>query len=270
MTASLIPNPLFDYSKLFNLLLPATSLLVAAGLLSVFQRAGTVMDQLRGLVQVTAIVALLANFDLAVQTTKKLVHQLVNEELKASPELVLQKFAGKLMSKKESADKGWFSSVTDAGNNLFHALLAALISLVALAAMVFNFLAYLAQELALEMGIAFSPLLVGFLLLPATRGIGAQFLLYMLAIALFPLGWGAASLVSDSLINFATSQELGATEDVVNALSFSMRNLFGALLLGVWMILSTLYAPYAILLAVTSGVHMTADGARAASRYVRS
>ena len=270
MIPSLIPNPLFEYSKLFNLLLPATSLLVAAGLLSVFQRATSVMDQLRGLVQVTAIVALLANFDLAVQTTKKLVHQLVHEELKASPELVFQKFAGKLMAKEETADKGWFSGVTDAGKNLFHALVAAAIAVVALAAMVFSFLGYLAQELALEMGIAFSPLLVGFLLLPATRRIGAQFLLYMLAIALFPLGWGAASLVSDSLINFATSQDLGSTKDVVDTLSFSMRNLFGALLLGVWMIISTFYAPYAILLAVTSGVHLTADAARAATRYIRS
>lgn len=270
MTASLIPNPLFDYFKLFNLLLPVTSLLVAAGLLSVFQRAASTVDQLRGLVQVTAIVALLANFDLAVQTTKKLVHQLVNEELKASPELVLQKFARELMSKDEPAAEGWFGKVTNLGTNLFHALLAGLISLIAVAAMVFNFLAYLAQELALEMGIAFSPILVGFLLLPATRGIGAQFLLYMLAIALFPLGWGAASLVSDSLIDFATRQGLGTATEVAGALSFSMRKLFGALLLGIWMILSTLYAPYAILLAVTSGVHLTADAARATSRYLRS
>ena len=54
MIPSLIPNPLFDYHQLFNLLLPVASLLVAAGLLSVFQRADTVPDQLRGLVQVTA------------------------------------------------------------------------------------------------------------------------------------------------------------------------------------------------------------------------
>ena len=92
----------------------------------------------------------------------------------------------------------------------------------------------------------------------------------MLAIALFPLGWGAASLVSDRLIDLATSQDLAGTKTTADALSFGMRNLFGTLLLGVWMILSTLFAPFAILLAVTSGVHLTADAARAATRYVRS
>ena len=49
-----------------------------------------------------------------------------------------------------------------------------------------------------------------------------------------------------------------------------MRNLFGALLLAMWMILSTLFAPFAILLAVTSGVHLTADAARATRQFVRS
>lgn len=270
MIPSLIPNPLFDYHQLFNLLLPVASLLVAAGLLSVFQRATTVPDQLHGLVQVTAIVALLANFDLAVQTAKTSTQQIVEVELKASPEKLLQKFAGKLMAGDEKPDDGLWSRITRAGTHLFHALLGALIAFIALLAMVFFFLAYLAQELALEMGIALSPILVGFLLLPATRGIGAKFLLYMLAIALFPLGWGAASLVSDSLIDFATRQGLGTNKEVAPALSFAMRDLFGALLLAVWMILSTLFAPFAILSAVTSGVHITADAARATIRYLRS
>ena len=270
MIPSLIPNPLFDYHQLFNLLLPVASLLVAAGLLSVFQRADTVPDQLRGLVQVTAVVALLANFDLAVQTAKTATQQIVEKGLKASPEKLLPKFAGKLMASEEKPATGLWSKITQAGTHLFHALLAALIGFIALLAMVFFFLAYLAQELALEMGIGFAPLLVGFLLLPATRGIGTQFLLYMLAIALFPLGWGAASLVSDRLIDLATSQDLAGTKTTADALSFGMRNLFGTLLLGVWMILSTLFAPFAILLAVTSGVHLTADAARAATRYVRS
>ena len=270
MIPSLIPNPLFDYHRLFELLLPVTSLLVVAGLLSVFQQATTLPDQLRGLVKVTAVVALLANFDLVVQTSKTQVQQIVDKELQASPEKVLQKFAEKLMASEAKSDGSLWSRVTNAGTRLFHALLAALIALIALAAMAFFFLAYLGQELALELGIGFSPILVGFLLLPATRAIGAQFLLYMLAIALFPLGWGAASLVSNHLIEFATQQDLGTTQSAASSLSFAMRNLFGALLLAMWMILSTLFAPFAILLAVTRGVHLTADAARATRQFVRS
>ena len=271
MIPSLIPNPLFDYHQLFNLLLPVASLLVAIGLLLNLQRKTALPEQLEGLVQVVAVVALLANFDLAVQTTKGCVQQMVEEGLNARPEELPQKFVQKLMAGDEAdSEDGLWNQVTQLGTHLFHALLAAFITLFALIALVMFFLAYLAQELALELGVGLAPLFVGFLLLPGTRSIGAQFLLYMLAIALFPLGWGAASLVSDRLIDFATSQDLGATQTTLGALSFALRNLFGALLLAIWIILSTIFAPFALIRAVTTGVHLTADGARAALKVIRS
>ena len=76
--------------------------------------------------------------------------------------------------------------------------------------------------------------------------------------------------MSNHLIEFATQQDLGTTQSAASSLSFAMRNLFGALLLAMWMILSTLFAPFAILLAVTCGVHLTADAARATRQLVRS
>lgn len=270
MNPAILPDPLFDYQRLFNLLLPGTSLFVVAGLLSSFQHGGSLPDQLRGLVRVTAVLVLLALFDPVVQTTKMCVRSVVENGLNAKPEEISGKFMEKLMASEETEnDDGLWSKVTRAGTHLYHALLAAVITLIALVALVISFLAYLAQELALELGIALSPILLGFLLLPATRSIGVQFLLYMFAIALVPLGWGAASLVSDQLIEFATNHRLGSATTATEALSFSMRNLFGALLLAVWMILSTLYAPFAILRAVTSGVHLGADAARSVQHYIR-
>ena len=49
-----------------------------------------------------------------------------------------------------------------------------------------------------------------------------------------------------------------------------MRNVFGALLLGIWMIISTIYAPYAILRGVTSGIHINADALRAIRQLIPS
>ena len=271
MTTSLIPNPLFDYAQLFALLLPIASLLVAVGLLTAFQRAGSVAEQMRAIVQVAAVVALLAYFDTAVQTGKSLVHRLVADGLHARPEELPRKFAEKLLA-SESQDEGggFWDQVTKFGTQLFHALLVALITLVALAALALFFLAYLAQELALEMGIGLAPLFVGFLLLPGTRSIGAQFLLYMLAIVLFPVGWGAASLVSDRLIDFSTAQNLAQTSDAAGTLSFSMRNFFGALLLALWIIISTFVAPLAMLKAVTTGVHLSSESFRGLRGALRS
>ena len=90
----------------------------------------------------------------------------------------------------------------------------------------------------------------------------------MLAITLFPLGWGAAALVSDQLIEYATKHDLQAAESTKQTLSFGMRNFYGTLFLSIWMIVSTIFAPFAILCAVTSGVHMSANAARAVGRMV--
>ena len=270
MIPSLLPNPLFDYMKLFNLLLPVAALFVGIGLLSAFQRA-TSIDQLRALVQVVAIVAFLANFDLAVQTTKRFVQRLVAEELKANPEQFPKKFIDKLMAgEAKDEETGFFSQLTNAGTHLVDGLLAAVIVFVGIFAMVLFFLGYLAQELALEMGIGLAPLFVGFLLLQSTRSIAVQFLLFMLAIALFPLGWGAASLVSDQLIDFATKNDLGLAKSAVPSLSLAMRHTFGTLLLAIWLILSTIIAPFAMVRAVTTGVHLSTDGLRALQNYFRS
>lgn len=264
MKPAQLPNPLFDYMQLYWALLPVASLFVAAGLLGAFSRSGALQDQLTAIVRVTAIVALLAFFDPAVQGLKTGVQAVVEEKLKAKPEELPRKLNDKLLaSESAEAPDGLWDQVTKFGTQFFHAMLVALITLVALVALALFYIAYLAQELALEMGIGLSPLFVGFLLLPATRAIGAQFLLYMLAIALFPIGWGAASLVSDSIIDFATARDAAQTADLSSSMSFAMRNFFGALLLSVWIIVSTFVAPFAMLKAVTTGVHLSSDAFRA-------
>ena len=269
MNALALPNPLFDYHQLFTLLLPIAALLAAGGLLAVFQQ-GTGPEQLRGIVQIAFMVALLAGFDAIVQAGKAEVHRMVEKDLKADPLMLAEKFTSKLMAGDDLDLKGTFyEQITKAGAVLFHTLLAVVITMVSLVAMVIFFLAYLAQELALEMGIGFAPLYVGFLFLPATRGIGIQFLLYMAAIVLFPLGWGAASLVSDHLVELATRHDAASQPAVASTLAYGMRNLFGSFLVAVWILISTAFAPFAILKGVTSGVHIGADAGRAALRIIR-
>ncbi len=268
---TLVPNPLFDYAQLFSLLLPIASLLVAAGLLGAFQRAASGPEQLRAIVQVAAVVALLAYFDLAVQTGKKCVQTLVQDGMHARPEELPQKFAKKLLATNgQDEGGGLWDQVTRFATRIFEGFLIAFIVLVALVALAVFYLAYLAQELTLEMGIGLAPLFVGFLLLPATRGLGVQFLLYMLAVILFPVGWGAASLVSDRLIEFSTAHNLDQIPDVAASLSFGIRSLFGTLVLAVWIIVSTLVAPFAMLKAVTTGVPLSSDAFRGVQAALRS
>lgn len=266
----MLSAPLFDYPRLFLLLLPVAGLFVGVALVSLFSRSGSPGEQLRGFVQIVAVVAFLAHFDQAVQATKSAVNVIVHDGLQATPEDVLQKFAQKLLASEDTGEEGGFwSKVTKLGTHLFHAFLAGIITFSALGAMAIVFLAYVLQETALELGIALAPLFVGFLLLQSTRSVGVQFLLYMLAVALFPIGWGAASLVSDQLIDFATTHQLVQGQDTGSSLSYAMRQLLGALVLSAWLVLSTLIAPFAMIRAVTSGVHLSSDAVKSARSAVQ-
>lgn len=256
---------LFEYQRLFVLLLPVAGVFIGATLVSLFSRAASPGEQLRGFVQIVAVVAFLAHFDRAVQTTKECVAVIVRDGLQAEPDKVMEKFVERLLATEDSGEEGGFwSKVTKLGTHLFHAFLAGIITFAALVAMAIVFLAYLLQETALELGIALAPLFVGFLLLQSTRSVGVQFLLYMLAIALFPIFWGAASLVSDQLITYATTQHLVEEAGGGGAGSFAMRQFLGALVLSAWLILSTLIAPFAAIRAVTSGVHLGSDAVKSA------
>lgn len=268
----LIPYPLFDYMVLYKLLLPVAAFCGAAGLLTQLRQASAPQEKLMILIRAAALVALLANFDTLVQTVKSRVDILVREGLHATPEQTIQTFATKMLDlDKQSGGSSLWDKLTKTTEVLYHAFLVGLITFAVLCAFAIFFLAYLSQELALEFGIAFAPIMIGFLFLSSTRSVGVRFLLYMLAIALFPLGWGAASLVSNRLIDLATAHQLVSVPGAdAHTLAVAFRTLLASLLLAIWLVLSTFAAPFAIIAMVTSGIHISADPLRSLANKISS
>ncbi|MBL9170588.1 MAG: hypothetical protein JNN07_22845 [Verrucomicrobiales bacterium] len=262
----LIPYPLFEFTTLYKLLLPVAAFCCAAGLLAQLRQAGAPQEKLMIIIKAAALVALLASFDPLVQTVKSSVDTIVHDGLRAAPEQTLQKFATKMLAlDTQSGGSSLWDKLTRTSEVIYHGFLVGLITFAVLCAFAIYFLAYLSQELALEFGIGFSPLMVGFLFLSSTRSIGVRFLLYMLAIALFPIGWGAASLVSERLIDLSTAHQLVGVQGAdAHTLAVAFRTLLASLLLAIWLVLSTFVAPFAIVAMVTSGVHINADPIRSA------
>lgn len=268
----LIPFPLFDYSALFKLFLPVMGFCCAVGLMVQLREAGSPQDRLMVIVRAATLMAFLAYFDPLVQATKGTVDSIVRNELKASPEQTLMNFATKMMAlDRESSGSSLWDKLTKTSEVMYHAFLVGMITFVVIVSFAIYFLAYLAQEFALEFGIAFSPFMVGFLFFGSTRSIGVKYLLYMLAIALFPLGWGAASVVSERLIDVATAHQLVTVSDPdAHSLSTAFRTLLASLLLAIWLLLSTVVSPFAIVRLITSGVPIQGDPlVQVAKKYLR-
>lgn len=268
----LIPTPLFNYDVIFKLLLPVMAFCCAVGLVVQLRQVGSPQEKLMVIVRAATLMAFLAYFDPLVQTTKGAVDSIVRDQLKATPEQTLMQFATKMLSlDRQSSGSSLWDKLTKTTEVMYHAILVGIITFVVLCSFAFYFLAYLGQEYALELGIAFAPLMVGFLFFASTRSVGVKFLLYMLAIALFPLGWGAASLVSERLIDLVTAHQLVTVSDPeAHSLSAAFRTLLASLLLAMWLLLSTILSPIAIVRMVTSGVPIQgAPALQAIKQFIR-
>ncbi|MGA7127592.1 MAG: hypothetical protein WBZ19_14875, partial [Chthoniobacterales bacterium] len=108
----------------------------------------------------------------------------------------------------------------------------------------------LLQQLLGSVAIAVSPVFFGLLLVRGLDGIASRFLTGFVAICLWPLGWGIASLITNLLLDFAlnTANNLGL--GAVNYLSGGVLWWIG---LGAWTIGSTLAAPWMISRQIAAG-----------------
>jgi hypothetical protein len=108
----------------------------------------------------------------------------------------------------------------------------------------------LLQQMLFAVAIAVSPVFFGLLLIRGLDGIASRFLTGFVAICLWPLGWGIASLITNLLLDFAlnTANNLGL--GAVNYLSGGVLWWIG---LGAWTIGSTLAAPWMISRQIAAG-----------------
>jgi hypothetical protein len=108
----------------------------------------------------------------------------------------------------------------------------------------------LLQQMLFAVAIAVSPVFFGLLLVRGLDGIASRFLTGFIAICLWPLGWGIASLITNLLLDFALNTANNIGLGAVNYLSGGVLWWIG---LGAWTIGSTLGAPWMISRQIAAG-----------------
>jgi hypothetical protein len=108
----------------------------------------------------------------------------------------------------------------------------------------------LLQQMLCSVAIAVSPVFFGLLLVRGLDGIASRFLTGFVAICLWPLGWGIASLITNLLLGFAVNTANNLALGAVNCLSGGVLWWIG---LGAWTIGSTLAAPWMISRQIAAG-----------------
>jgi hypothetical protein len=95
-------------------------------------------------------------------------------------------------------------------------------------------------------------LLIGFMAIPVLKQTGVRYLLNLVGVLLWPLGWAVAALVTQGILDFMTDptfQYLDPTSTLPD-----LQKTIGVAAVGFWIIFSTVAAPIIIQNVVASGV----------------
>jgi hypothetical protein len=257
---TLFPTFSSQCAEMNRVLTPIAFVLLAVGIVS-----STVTGHrspsayLRTIGRTLAFVAVLSYLPTWGNEVAAVVDTTVKETLKADPAGVYDQYQKALTISKgtggsTSGSKSWWD-VLD-GQAIFEALISAAMVVLGFLASVIVFYAYLVQKFILYVGFALAPIFIGFLAVRTLHSIGVGFLLGYAGVLCWPLGWGAASLLTAGLINFMSDQSFLNLGGVGGSAGYGLQNLLGLAALALWLISSTIAAPIIIQKAIATGTQV--------------
>src|ERR1700733_1923892 len=262
---TLFPNFLNQCVSLKTLLTPVAFVLITGGLI-----ASTIANHRSGGAQLQSIGKMIIFVTLLVflptwgNQISSIVSDLVTNTLNVDPAKIHDQYQAALQLKKSSdGNSSWWEKVFDFPS-IMEALVSAVFLLLGWLASTIEWWAYILQNAILFIGYALSPIFIGMLAFPSVEQIGRRYLLNLVGVMAWPLGWGVAGLITQGMISFMTDQSfLSNNQGVISStggdIEYSLQNLMGLAFLGIWIIFSTIAAPVIIQRAISTGTSAASD-----------
>jgi len=249
---SIFPTFIAKCADLHTLLLSvAFALFVVGVIVTVMHRAShkSILHLLLRLLLLTALLVFLPGWG---NTLQSLLQDSILSGLGVDPANVHQQFNQLLVIKRDpSTPSAWWNVMSQLHNFTIDLIITAILWLVGELASLMMFWAYIFQTIILNLGYALSPLLIGFMALPALKHIGSRYLLNLVGVLLWPLGWALAALVTQGILDFMTDPSFEYL-DPTSTLP-DLQKTIGVAVVGFWIIFSTVAAPVIIQHVITSG-----------------
>ena len=250
----MFPNFLNQCLSLKTLLTPIAFVLITGGLI-----ASTIASQHNGAAQLQAIGRIIIFIMLLVflpawgNEIVSIVSDTVTNVLKVDPAKIHNQYQAALQLKKSSdGNQSWWEKLVHFPN-IMEGIISAIFIVLGWLASVIEWWAYILQTAILFIGYAMSPIFIGMLAFPSLQGTGRAYLLNLLGVMLWPLGWGVAGLITQGMIDFMTDQSFLSSGVSGGTVLYSLQNLMGLAFLGIWIIFSTIAAPVVIQKSIGRG-----------------
>ena len=185
-------------------------------------------------------------------TLQSLLQDSILSSLGVDPSQVYQQFNQLLIINRDPTQtSSWWNIMSQLHNFTTDIIITAILWLVAQFASLMMFWGYIFQTVILNLGYALSPLLIGFMAIPALKHVGNRYLLNLVGVLLWPLGWALAALVTQGILDFMTDPSFEYL-DPTSTLP-DLQKTIGVAAVGFWIIFSTVAAPVIIQHVITSG-----------------
>jgi hypothetical protein len=205
------------------------------------------------LMVLTSLLVYLPVWGNALQT---LLHDSIIQGLGVDPSQTYAEFVKLLIIKRDtSTGSSWWNVLSELRNISADLIVTIVLWLVGHFASIIMYFAYIFQTVILNLGYALSPLLIGFMAIPALKHIGSRYLLNLVGVLLWPLGWAVAALVTQGLLDFLSDPTFEFIDP--NSQLPDMQKTLGTAAIGVWIIFSTFAAPLMIQRVIASGALAT-------------
>jgi hypothetical protein len=249
---SLFPTFLQRCADLRGVLMVVAYMLLIVGIIMMAIRRPSVRAWTRYFVRVIVVMSLLVFLPQWGDQVQQVVASTVTNTLHANPNQILQAYKDTLAVKQSENDSQSLWDLIASWNAfIVNALIAFFLWAFAFIASLLLFWAYIFQKIILNVGYALSPILIGFLAVPPLSGTGSRYMMNLMGVLLWPLGWGVAALISQGILDFMTDQSF-LTIDPTASL-YQLQNLIGVGVLAFWTVFSTCAGPVIIQKVLTYG-----------------
>ena len=265
---SIFPTFLTKCGELHTLLLSVAFALFITGVIVTVSHRFThrvLLHLLMRLLLLTSLLVFLPAWGNELQT---LLQDSILSGLGVDPSQVYQQYVQLLVTKfnPQPSSGSWWDIIGQIQSITIDLLVTAVLWVIGFFASVMLFWAYIFQKIILNVGYALSPLLIGFMAIPAFKHIGGRYLLNLVGVLLWPLGWAVAALVTQGILDLMTNQSFVTIDPTAQI--YSLQNQLGLVVVAFWIIFSTIAAPLIIQKVIASGAlagsELLSGGAHAA------
>ena len=228
----------------FMLFIVGTIMLVVHGF-----SGKTLMLHMVRLFVLTALLVMLPQWGNQVQ---QLVQTSILDGLGVDPSNVQDQYNNLLVVKRDAgSDHSWWDILGDLNGFTVEILISGVLWLVGEFASLLMFWAYIIQKFILFTSYALSPLLIGFMAIRAFRSVGSRYLMNIVGVLLWPLGWAVAALITQGILDFMTDPSSRFIDPT--ATIYSLQATVGVVVVAFWIVFSTIAAPLVIQKVLASG-----------------